>query len=120
MTTVYIITALVAPALAYELYSLQADVWTISAGFRYLGQEWSLFAPYALSVLLGHFYIQPPDSLTVASVLSESSEVAIILWLGWCVYVADKAISPSLPWWGYLLFLVACMIVGGFCWTMGA
>jgi len=121
MTTLYVVLGgLLAVALPYELYTLyNSDLWTISAAMRHLGQEWSLFAPYALSVLLGHFYVQPPDGLTVASVLSESSEVAIILWLGWCVYVADKAISPSLPWWGYLLFCAAGMLVGGFCWTLG-
>jgi hypothetical protein len=122
MTTLYVVLGgLLAVALPYELYTLyNSDLWTISAAMRHLGQEWSLFAPYALSVLLGHFYVQPPDGLTVASVLSESSEVAIILWLGWCVYVVDKAISPALPWWGYGLFCIAAMTVGAFCWTMGA
>lgn len=120
MTTVYVIIAMVAPALAYELYSLQAEVWTISAAFRYLGQEWSLFAPYALSVLLGHFYVQPPSGYTLAGQLSEASEVALVLWLGWAVYVVDKGVDPALPWWGYGLFLVAGMIVGSFAWTMGA
>jgi len=120
MTTVYVILAMIAPALAYELYSLQSGVWAISAGFRYLGQEWSLFAPYSLSILLGHFYIQPPSAYTLAGQVDETTEVAFVLWLGWVVYVIDKAVRPTLPWWAYLLFCVACMIVGGFCWTMGA
>lgn len=120
MTTVYVIIAMVAPALAYELWTLQADAWTISAAFRYLGQEWSLFVPYALSVLLGHFYVQPPEHLTLAGRLGETSEVALILWFGWAVFVLDKGLSPSFPWWGYLAFCVGCMLVGSFCWTMGA
>jgi hypothetical protein len=120
MTTVYVILAMVAPALGYELYSLQAEVWTISAAFRYLGQEWSLFAPYSLSVLLGHFYVQPPSPYTLAGRLDETAEVAVVLWLGWAVYVLDKGLSPELPWWGYFAFCVASMTVGAFGWTMGA
>ena len=121
MTTLYIILAMIAPALAWEVYSLtQADVWTISASFRYLGQEWSLFAPYALSVLLGHFYVQPPGAYTLAGHASETTEVALILWLGWAVYVVDKGLSLALPWWGYLLFCIGAMLVGAFGWTMGA
>jgi hypothetical protein len=120
MTTVYVILAMVAPALGYELYSLQADVWTISAAFRYLGQEWSLFAPYSLSVLLGHFYVQPPSAYTLAGAVDETTEVALILWGGWAVYVLDKGLSPTLPWWGWVLYLVAALLIGGFCWTMGA
>ena len=121
MTTLYIILAMIAPALAWEIYSLTAsDVWTISASFQYLGQEWSLFAPYALGTLLGHFYVQPPARYTLAGQLPETSEVALILWLGWAVYVVDKGLSPALPWWGYFAFCVAAMAVGAFCWTMGA
>jgi hypothetical protein len=122
MTTLYVVLGgLLAVALPYEVYTLyNSDLWTISAAMRHLGQEWSLFAPYSLSVLLGHFYVQPPERWTLAGQVGEAEEVALILWLGWVVYVVDKAVRPSLPWWGYFLFCVACMIVGGFCWTMGA
>jgi hypothetical protein len=122
MTTLYVVLGgLFAVALPYELYTLyNSDLWTISAAMRHLGQEWSLFAPYSLSVLLGHFYVQPPSAYTLAGQVDETTEVALILWGGWAVYVIDKGLSPSLPWWGYLLFLVACMAVGAFCWTMGA
>ena len=121
MTTLYIILAMIAPALAWEIYSLTAsDVWTISASFRYLGQEWSLFAPYALGTLLGHFYVQPPGAYTLAGHASETTEVALILWLGWAIYVLDKGLSLALPWWGYLLFCIGAMLVGAFGWTMGA
>jgi len=120
MTTVYVSLAMIAPALGYELYSLQSGVWTISAAMKYLGQEWSLFAPYSLSVLLGHFYIQPPSAYTLAGQVVETTEVTLVLWLGWVVYVIDKAVRPTLPWWGYFLFCVAALCVGGFCWTMGA
>jgi hypothetical protein len=120
MTTVYVILAMIAPALAYELYSLQADVWTISAGFRYLGQEWSLSVPAILSILLGHFYIQPPEWLTLAGYIGEAQEVGVVLWVVYVVYGVDYAVDPSLPWWGYLLFCVAGLCVGAFAWTMGA
>jgi hypothetical protein len=122
MTTVYVVLiGLLGVALPYELYTLyHSDLWTISAALRYLGQEWSLFAPYVFTVLPGHFYVQPPDWLTLAGQVDETTEVALILWLGWAVYVIDKGLSPSLPWWGYLLFCIAGLCIGGFCWTMGA
>lgn len=119
MTTVYFILVLLGPILAYEFFSLQANVWTISKAFRYLGQEWSLFTPYALGTLLGHFYVQPPSYLTLAGYVGEVEEVVIVLWIGWAVYVVDKGVDPSLPWWGYLLFCIWAMLVGGFCWTLG-
>jgi len=118
MATVYVILAALVPVLAYEAYTLtQEGLWTISSGVRYLGQEWSLFAPYALSVLLGHFYVQPPT--TLAERWSETTEVALVLWGGWAVYVIDKGVDPSLPWWGYVLLCTGGVLVGGFCWTLG-
>lgn len=121
MTTLYVVLGgLLAVALPYELYTLyNSDLWTISAAMRHLGQEWSLFAPYSLSVLLGHFYVQPPTEWTLAGQVNETAEVAFVLWLGTVVYVVDKGVDPALPWWGYGLFLIVCGAVGGFCWTMG-
>lgn len=122
MTTVYVVViGLLAVALPYEVFTLyHSDLWTISAAMRHLGKEWSLFAPYSLSVLLGHFYIQPPARFTLAGQVDETTEVAFVLWCGWVVYVTDKAISPALPWWAWVLYLVAALLIGGFCWTMGA
>lgn len=123
MQTVYIIAILVAPALGYEAYALATEgVWTWSRGTQYLGQEWNLLIQYLLGLLPGHFFIQPPSQYTLAGQVGELTEVALVVWLGWGIFAASLRYPGWLPleWYSSLALLVASLLVGGFCWTLGA
>lgn len=123
MQTVYILAILVAPALGYEAYALATDgVWTWSTATKYLGQEWNLLVQYILGLLPGHFFIQPPARLTLAGQVGEWTEVALVVWLGWGIFAASLRYPEwlPLPWYASLALLVASLLVGGFCWTLGA
>jgi hypothetical protein len=123
MQTVYILAILVAPALGYEAYALATEgVWTWSRATYWLGQHWNVFAQYALGLLPGHFYIQPPSQYTLAGQVGEWTEVAVVLWLGWGIFAASLRYPEwlPLPWYASLGVLVTSMLIGGFCWTLGA
>lgn len=117
MTTVFVLIALVAVPGAWEVYALLGDPITISRAYMHMAEA-TPFVSYALSALVGHFFVQPPAEYTVAHYLSEPGEVAIVLWLGWGVFVMGKA-GVSLPWWGSLALVIGSVLVGAFAWTIG-
>lgn len=121
-TTIFIVAAMVLPALAWEMYAILGEPITISEAFRQLGQEWNAFTIYALSVLVGHFFVQPPGEYTLAAVLSETSEVVIVIWLGWCIFLLFRTHRHwlPLPWYASLILIIASVLVGAFAWTISA
>jgi len=118
MQTVYVIFALLVPVLGYEVYSAFAtDVWTFSEAAKALAHA-NLFWAYVPSVLVGHFFIHPPVSL--ATYLSETTELFVVVWIGWGLYWASRVAGTELPfgWVGDFTFVVGCVLVGAFCWTI--
>jgi hypothetical protein len=121
MTTIYVIAYMLVPILGYEIVALvTGDVWTWSSAMRYLGQQLTLSVPFAAQALLGHFWVQPPPHLTLAGHVGEATEVGVVVWATWMVHILDKGADPTLHWWGWILYLMAALCIGGFCWTMGA
>lgn len=122
-TTAYVWLGMIIPALIWEGYSVvTGDVSTISQTWQMIGQQWSAFYIYAVAVLPGHFWVQPPDHMTLASQLQEPAEVAMVLWCGWALFVVEKA-KPDvfpLPWWGNLLLIIGATLIGAFAWTISA
>jgi len=123
MQTVYFILGLVIVGLAWEFYTLRRKgVRTISRAMKYLGEEWSPFVVYGLSVLVGHFWISPPESYTLASLIPEAQEVAIVLFIGWGIFGYFRANRDQLPllWWQNIILILVSLSIGGFVWTIGA
>lgn len=121
-TTLFIILFMVAIPLGWEMYAILGEPITISRAFQQLGQEWNAFTIYALSVLVGHFFVQPPAEYTLAGTLSETSEVVIVTWLGWCIFLLFRTHRHwlPLPWYVSLGIIVGSVLVGAFAWTISA
>jgi len=118
MTTAYVLGLLVLPALAYEGYVVATgDAATISQAIDQLTHA-TPFVTYVLGALVGHFAIQPPARYTLASRLSETAEVALVVWVGWGVYVAARSVEV-VPWWGQASILLGGVILGAVAWTIG-
>lgn len=116
-TTLFIFLAILAPGFAWETYAIATDdVETISRAYMSLKEITPLFAT-ALGTLLGHFSVQPPASYTVAQNLPEQSEVYLILWFNWVVFVLGK--GYDFPWYVMLALVIMSVLVGAFAWTIG-
>jgi hypothetical protein len=116
-TTLFIIIMIFTPALLWEAYSiLTGDVITLSRAYMGL-TEISPFFATALGTLLGHFAVQPPADLTLAHMLAEVEEVAVVLWLNWGVFVLGM--RYDFPWYMMLVLVLVSVFVGAFVWTIG-
>ena len=119
-TTAFVLLFMIAVPLSWEVYTLtQSDLQTISQVWAQLGREWSPFVAYGLSVLVGHFFIRPDRS--PAATLPETGEVAVVLWLGWVIFIAGRAFPQALPLGTAASFglVAAGVTVGAYFWTMG-
>ena len=119
-TTAFVLLFMIAVPFSWEVYALfQADLQTISQVWAQLGREWSPFFAYALSVLVGHFFIHPETS--PAAYLSETGEVFVVLWLGWIIFILGRAFPQALPLGTAASFglLALGICVGAYFWTMG-
>ena len=119
-TTAFVLLFMIAVPLGWEVYTLtQSDLQTISQVWAQLGREWSPFVAYALSVLVGHFFIHPKTS--PAQHLPETGEVFVVLWVGWIIFILGRAFPQALPLGTVASFgLVAVGVcVGAYFWTMG-
>lgn len=118
-TAAFIVLFMAAVPLAWELYAILGEPITISEGFKQLGHEWNAFAIYAVSVLPGHFFVNFEQSLVERIGGSEAGEVAVVLWIGWGIFIAFRANpnwTPLGPWASFALVLFS-VLVGGFVWS---
>lgn len=123
MNTVVFIILILVLALGWEFYTLgKKDLRTISKAMQEMGHEWSPFVVSALSVLVGHFWISPPDHLTLAQHLGEWVEVGTVVGLEIIVFGVFRFHRNVLPlsWWQNTLLIAASVLVGAFVWTIGA
>jgi len=116
-TTLFIFLAILAPAFAWEAYSIiTGDVKTISRAYMGLKEMTPFFAT-ALGTLLGHFSVQPPARYTLAAHIPEQGEVFLVLWFNWVIFVIGQA--HELPWFVMLGLVILSVLVGAFAWTIG-
>ena len=114
-TLVFVLIFMIAVPLVWEGYALlREDVDTISKTWAKLGREWSSFFAYGMSTLVGHFFLRP--SISVAGYISEPTEVAIVLFIGWGIFVIDRGPPKTLK---MLLIILLGIFVGGYIWTLG-
>jgi len=120
-TTAFVLAIMIALPLAWEGYAIsQSDLQTISEVWATMGREWSPFFAYALSVLVGHFFIRPTHN--VASYLAEPGEVFVVLFVGWAIFWGFRAYPQALPLSTTPSFVltVGGILIGAFVWTIGA
>lgn len=120
-TTLFIVLVMIAVPLGWEFVTLwHQDLDTISRAFMQMGQEWNAFTIYMLSVLVGHFFVQPPAHLSLGSVVTDVGEVVIILWTGWIIFLLFHTYPGwlPLPWWGSLLLILGSVCLGAFGWSL--
>lgn len=124
MTTriVTILLIFVLPFL-WEIYgAITGDVSLISPQLRYLGKEWNGFLIYIVNVVQGHVWYQP-ESFTPAEYLTEWTEIAIVVSVGWIIYGAFRTFREAFTPMSniaVIILAVCSFAVGGFFWNLAA
>lgn len=119
MTTAFVLAFMVALPLMWEAYAVLGSPATISQAFKELGHEWTAFVIYAVSVLPGHFFVNFDRSLVNRVGGNDAAEVAVVLWIGWAVFVVFRANpewTPLGPWPSLALVLFS-VLVGALVWS---
>lgn len=117
-TEIFVITGMVA-GLLWEAYTLVRDgVRTISVVMGEMGRRRHPFLAYALSGLVGHFWISPP--LTLARYLPEWAEATLFVAGLFGVFLWGEKNRDRLPvsWWKMFLICAFGFTVGAFVWTL--
>lgn len=105
----------------WEILTLvDPDLLTISEVWSALGRQWNPFVKYALSALLGHWFLRPEHN--AAQYITETGEVFVVLWVGWWIfwYFYYNTEMLPLPTWANFSIILGGIIVGGWCWTIGS
>jgi hypothetical protein len=108
-------------AFLYEMVALyRDDLVLISTGYRRMGQERTPAVIYFGGVLVGHFWVQPPPGLTLASALPEAVEIGLTVFIGAVIFGVFYLRREALPlkWWGNALLALFGGLVGATVWTM--
>mgnify|MGYP006425434363 CR=1 FL=1 len=115
-----LILAFIALGLLWEFYALASPEALISPTMMEMSQK-SPLTTYALSVLVGHFFVQPPTQYTLAGQINEYAEVGIVIGLGAALQTA-VVLYPGLiplPWHVNLALILFAICLGAFGWTIG-
>jgi hypothetical protein len=119
-TTAFVIAFMICIPLAWEFYVIVQGEETISRAMRDLGHEWSPFLIYAVSALVGHFWVNFEQSLVNRIGGGELGEVFFVLWIGWAVFWGFRANPHLLPLgpWQSLALIAFGVLVGAFVWSL--
>lgn len=120
-TYFFVLAIMISIPLGWEFITILTSKETISTVWKSLGHEWSPFIIYGVSLLPGHFWVQPPEKYTLAGYASEAGEVFVVLWIGWSIFWYFRA-NPSLTplnWIESLALIIFGVLIGAFAWTMG-
>lgn len=120
-TWYFVVVIMISVPVAWELVTLvHADLRTISEVWAAIGRQWNPFVEYALSALVGHWFLRPERNL--AQHVTEAGEVFVVVWVGWGVFwffYVNPEMLP-LPSWANLLIILSGIFIGGWCWTIGS
>lgn len=120
-TWYFVVVVMMSIPFGWEMVTLaHADLRTISEVWGAIGRQWNPFVEYALSALVGHWFLRPEHN--AAQYITEVGEVFIILWFGWGVfwYFWYNTDMLPLPTWANLCIILAGIFLGGWCWTIGS
>jgi len=119
MTTIAFLLLVLVPILAWEAYAVvSGEVVTISQAHMIVA-DLSEVLVAAGGILVGHFFVQPPARYAPSATWPEATEVAVLAWLLWALFIALEAYPRPLPWWGDLLLIFVSATLGAFFWTQG-